>query len=536
MPKTKLLLLAACILGLVLRTIWIDRLPIGFTPDEAALGYNAYSLLRTGRDEWGTPFWQLPFTNLKSFGDYKLPLYSFLTVPTVKLFGLNEFSTRLPNAVFGNLSIISVFLLTRRLFDRSAAIAAATLMAVSPWSIQMSRLALEANLVTFFLPLAVYAWISRRWFSAIVLLALNFYSYHSARLLTLLMIPLLFALYRPQKIVILKSSILILILLLPGLYSLAGSGSVRGTDVAIISPTDSWSAVADRRFAARISGLPDGVARIFSNKLVYTVSVFTKNYLSYLSPQFLFTSGAGESTYGMIPGRGLLYYIELPLLLAFVILLFRSPGRQNILLLALVLITVLPAALAKGQGYSANRVAAMLPFLAVMAAAGLVYLFNRTLPFKQLLKLGVVIGYCLLVTFFVEDYIYHSPRVLARGMNHGLSETINRTLNLANDLRKNIYFSRSLSEPHIYLAFYSQLDPDFYQWEINQYQGFQSEGYKFLDQYPEISILNWHFGSVSGDKPGLHVGRPDDFPADFPEHFHIDYPDGSTAVKVIENP
>ena len=42
----------------------------------------------------------------------------------------------------------------------------------------------------------------------------------------------------------------------------------------------------------------------FPTKLIYTVSTTFKNYASYFSPQFLFTSGAGEATYGMIPGRG----------------------------------------------------------------------------------------------------------------------------------------------------------------------------------------------------------------------------------------
>ncbi|KKU78545.1 MAG: Glycosyl transferase family 39, partial [Candidatus Amesbacteria bacterium GW2011_GWA2_47_70] len=95
------LLILALIIGSLTRLLWISRYPAGFTADEAAFGYNAYSLLLTGRDEWGTPWWQLFFTNLRSFGDYKLPLYAFLAVPSVKIFGLTEFAVRLPNAIFG---------------------------------------------------------------------------------------------------------------------------------------------------------------------------------------------------------------------------------------------------------------------------------------------------------------------------------------------------------------------------------------------------------------------------------------------------
>ena len=110
------LLILALVIGSITRLLWLSRYPVGFTPDEAAFGYNAYSLLLTGRDEWGTSWWKLFFTNLRSFGDYKLPLYAFLAVPTVKIFGLTEFAVRLPNAIFSVLAIGAIYLLANKLF------------------------------------------------------------------------------------------------------------------------------------------------------------------------------------------------------------------------------------------------------------------------------------------------------------------------------------------------------------------------------------------------------------------------------------
>ena len=105
----------------------------------------------------------------------------------------------------------------------------------------------------------------------------------------------------------------------------------------LFNPTDNWGGVANRRFEARNRGLPDAISRLFSNKAVYTVSTTFKNYASYFSPQFLFTSGAGEATYGMIPGRGVLYYVEIPLLISFLILLTKRPGLPNSVSFILIL-------------------------------------------------------------------------------------------------------------------------------------------------------------------------------------------------------
>ncbi|PJC80059.1 hypothetical protein CO009_02840, partial [Candidatus Shapirobacteria bacterium CG_4_8_14_3_um_filter_35_11] len=63
---TKIKLILIILLAVALRFWNINSLP-SLNPDEAALGYNAYSLLLTGKDEHGQA-WPIHF---KSFGDYK---------------------------------------------------------------------------------------------------------------------------------------------------------------------------------------------------------------------------------------------------------------------------------------------------------------------------------------------------------------------------------------------------------------------------------------------------------------------------------
>ena len=96
-----------------LRFFSISSNPPSLTWDEASWGYNAYSIGIDGRDEFGK---LLPLTYLESFGDFKPPVYAYLSVLPVKAFGLNEFSTRFSSAFFGVLTIILTYFLTKRIF------------------------------------------------------------------------------------------------------------------------------------------------------------------------------------------------------------------------------------------------------------------------------------------------------------------------------------------------------------------------------------------------------------------------------------
>ena len=144
-------------LAAVLRLVWLDQAPPGLHQDEASNAWNAYCLLKTGTDEFGTRW---PIFCMRAIGDYRSTLYTYTMIPFQAVGGLNVWTARLPAAVGGILTVLLLYWVAARLFGPAAGLAAALLLAVNPTHIQLSRLGLEASqtpLLTL-IPLALLLW------------------------------------------------------------------------------------------------------------------------------------------------------------------------------------------------------------------------------------------------------------------------------------------------------------------------------------------------------------------------------------------
>ena len=153
----KNILLILFLVAALFRFWQLTKYPISLSMDEVAIGYNAYSILHTGKDEWGET---LPLA-FRSAGDYKAPVNIYLTVPFVAIFGLTEFATRLPSALLGSLSVIFLVLLLIKLkIVPQAAYLTGFWLCVLPWHIHFSRASFEAVTALFFLITGTYFFIS----------------------------------------------------------------------------------------------------------------------------------------------------------------------------------------------------------------------------------------------------------------------------------------------------------------------------------------------------------------------------------------
>lgn len=132
--------------GVLLRVLYLTGYPAGVNADEAYAGYEAYALLNNGTDSHGYSY---PVYFI-SWGNGMNVLYSYLSIPFQRILGTNIFSIRLPQAVFGCVTLIAFYWLLREIRDRKTALFGMFLLAITPWHIMMSRWGLESNLVPAF--------------------------------------------------------------------------------------------------------------------------------------------------------------------------------------------------------------------------------------------------------------------------------------------------------------------------------------------------------------------------------------------------
>lgn len=560
----RFLLAGILFLAFFLRVSLLEWFPVGFTADEASFGYDAYSILKTGRDQWGRG---LPLF-LESFGDFKTPLYSYLTVLSVSIFGLTKLATRLPNALLGTAAVYVTYLLVRELRILSEKdlkinnhfhlkklkleIVASLLLSISPWHIQLSRGAFESNLTTFFLPLGILIFLKGVkspkflvWASFIF--GINLFSYHSARMVTPLIFLFLTFIFRkellkiPRKFLFYGLSVFLVFVCLT-LYTFSQGAGRRAADVSIFR--GALEAQADARLKAIESGLNPAFARIVHNKYRVVTTRFVNSYKQYFSLKFLFKDGVGEATYGMAPGIGVLYWFELVLLLGFVILIFKRREDRTIqILLFWILVGPIPAGLTTGVGYAGNRAAVMMPGIQIAVAFGII-------PFCQYLKkyfspkvrlffgIGLISVALSFVLSFTKEYFIDSQTQLSKGVLYGNLEAAYWLAENAND-KARVIVSRKLSEPHIFVAFAKKWNPEQYQKETSDWRRYQYEHLIFLDQLNRYYLGKFVFKSMENEdflsaKNTLLVGRPEEFPDEMKVIKTFYYPDGEVSVVITE--
>lgn len=465
--KIKILLFLTFLMALFLRIWQVGQNPT-FISDEASIGYNAFSILKTGKDEWGK---FLPLT-FKSFGEHKLPLYIYLTAPSVFAFGLNEFAVRLPSILFGSLTVITVYFMVRRLvgLDRVwLSLLSSFLLAISPWHIQLSRMALEANLSLFIVVLAIVFFLKglkekRFFYPSFVLFTLSFYTYNACRVFVPLLVIGLVLVFRKKLKKGFAGLILplgfALILLLPIILTgFRGTGE-RVAKVGIFADPGIIMRINEQRVSCQKTLLRPYCHLVYNRPVVYT-QVFLKNYLSHFSLKFLFFKGPELDQYS-VPGRGELYLFELPFLILGVFYLLRFRRTLSILFLWLFL-----APLANSFTGEAHPVRAifLLPAFQIFTAAGVVWTlsFLGKTRWAKIFFIGI---FLMVVTVslrgFLVDYFVFYPSRHTSTWQAGYKQLYPKLTHFERDYEK-IFVSKFYGEPHIFYLFYQRFDPQKYQ-------------------------------------------------------------------------
>ena len=237
---TYLVLLVIVLLSFALRFYKVTQDPPALNWDETSIAYNAYSILKTGKDEWNQPF---P-VHFKSYGEYKLPVQIYLSIPGIYFFGPNELGVRITPIVYGSLTVLIMFFLGRALFESEVAgLVAAFLLGISPWHIHLTRASFESSLATLWVTLGVWFLVKgfkkEKWFViSMIPFALSVFTYNSARIFTPIFLISVLLIYRKRLIefkkIILISLIVFTVLLIPlAPFLFSGERSARYKLVSI---------------------------------------------------------------------------------------------------------------------------------------------------------------------------------------------------------------------------------------------------------------------------------------------------------------
>lgn len=463
--------------------LWnLGSVPPSVSIDEASIGYNAYSVLKAGGDEYG----ELPILSHRAYDDWRRATYLYLTSPFIALFGLNAVSIRLPAAILSIITVWATYNIVLSLFSKNSAfspkiaLTTAFLLAISPWHIYISRLGHESNTYLSFFVIGVLFFLQgeknkskSRLLLSVLFFAMSLVSYYAGQVFIPLFVVSLFFIFRKSLLSIFgfsKKTFVILfiffILLIPifrGVFSQDALIRFQGT--SIFRPEAHWQR-QELQKELRIKAIEnkDIIARILNSKYLFPFQVFKEGYTSHFRPEWLISNSLAEPF--KIPRMGLLYAWEIPLIIIGIIFLFFNSmidSREKKLIFSWFFLSPLPAAIAT-QAPHAMRSYSFLPIWQIFAAVGLVYLFHK------LKKLNIVIlfafVFCALINLsaLYKNYFIVFPWEQSASFHYALSKTIPYVLSQQNKYRKVVFSNtENLYQSYMLFLYYSRYDPLLYQ-------------------------------------------------------------------------
>lgn len=526
-------LLLVVILAAVLRFVNLSFNPPALNWDEISHGYNAYSVLKTGHDEQGK---KLPVI-FQAYGDYKLPVYIYLTAFSELLLGLTPIAVRLPSALAGITTVIFTYLLVKKLFGKEKlALLSAFLVAIEPWSLFLSRGAFEANLALALIIAGVYFFTTGNKPVSFVLLGLSLWTYNSARVFVPLLLISLIIIYKINVKKTVIPVLLFFVFFLPMIYQLFQvAGVARYGKVAILDE-GGINKILDIR--SKIN-LPIFLPRLISNKVTYFGAVFVKNYLSHFSPSFLFFKGGSNYQFN-IPNRGLIYLINLPFFILGLIYLIKNRKEKSCqLILGWLLFSPIASSLTR-EAPQTLRSIVMLPTPMIITALGF-----SLIKEKKWISIGYVFILSLFLGNYLNVYFKNYKTNYSWSWQYGYKE-------VADYIKENygkydkIIITKKYGEPHEFLLFYLGYDPEKYRNDSNLIRFYQS-GWYWVDRFDKFYFVNdWQIKDLKLESGGtvdcspfivhcLLISSPDNSPNGWLNIYRINFLDGKPAFEIYAN-
>jgi 4-amino-4-deoxy-L-arabinose transferase-like glycosyltransferase len=527
--------------GAFLRLFWLAKYPSGFFRDEAALGYNAYSIWLTGKDEFGVLF-PLVF---RSFEVFFLPAYVYLSAPIVGILGLSEFSTRLLSSLSGIGSLITTYFIAKEIWNKKVAIISTFLLAISPWHIFYSRGAFEGNLALFFFSAGFLFWIrflkdekEKDFFVSLFSFVLSMYSYQAERMVVplfgLLAISFSFRRIWKLKKKLIKPAIISFLLFIPLLsLSLKPGGYHRAFGVSIFSQ--------EQHPPGWVSTKDEGL--LINNRIFLRGKQVLALYTSYFSPRNLFIKGDANRQRST-ENFSVFYTWLFPFMAFGMWQVVKRRLIQEKLFLSWVFLSPLPASFTGDPFHTYRSLLFYLP-LTIFAGLG-VYKVFRILKksYKKLFLILVALASFGSLFSFGFDFFVITPATRARDWDYGYRQIVEFISKLPEGTK--VVVDDPWTQGYIHFLFFGKKEPFLYQKQVANLGNPKNYYYTSPKRIRPDKIGNLWFRKIiwpkeRGDKGTVFVMTAKDLPkSEFATDPHIKllkeikYPDGQVAYRIVK--
>ena len=483
--KNKILLTFIIMFSFIIRFCNFTNLPPSLFADEVDAGYQAVNFNRYGTDYYGN---KLPI-HFQSFSDWRTSAYIYSIALCQKLGFNQDISVRLPSVIFGTLSVLLIFLITKSKI-------AAFLMTISPWAIHYSRTGFEVSGMIMCLLAGIYFFQKfidqpkyQNIYLSIFFFCLSPYFYSTAKFILPLILLILIIIWFKNILKINKAPffyglIFCTLLLLPlSIDTLRGRSGFRFSYIGIFTEPHREQIVDTLRYEDVLLTHPNEIgvktpliSYFLHNKYQLVINRFINNYLSSFSTEFLLLKGDDNIRHGF-GGHGLLYILDIIFVFIGLYYYFKNPTKIGTLFFVLLIIAPIPFSLTRDSSSAhATRLILMLPSLIYFTC------------------IGISKKYFLLILYFISFlnfwhyYSVHYPQASASVWHSGMKETI---LSINHTSGKNIYFSDSF-EP--FLPFFLYYYPYYSNTPLNQkLSHFQNDYFdgQLLDNQYYFGHINW---------------------------------------------
>lgn len=491
-----IILILIVVLGLLLRVYKLDSVPPGLTWDEAALGYNAYSISQTLKDEYGN---FLPLT-LKSFGDYKPALYTYLIIPFMLVLGLNEIAVRLPSVFAGIGLIILSFLIVKHIFKNIwLSLLSAFFMAISPIGILFSRAAWESNVAVFLNVLGLYLFLKalknpRLYIFTAISFSLSLITYQASKIFVPILLFGFFIFFKKQiqyskqffSGLLIISLSLLLVFISTFLFGQSDRLAAQNFFAYTRLEEKIQTIVSEDSFPQQSYYFQTLHGEWWS----YISGIFER-YLTYFSPDILFVEGDYSPRHN-VPDLGIISFYGLLLIPFGFYLLWRKEEPNRRIVFYWLFMSVVPAVLSRDLISMVRSLNLVFPVI-LLEAFGFYFLVSKVsslLRIKKLLMAGIFLGIIFFnLILFLDAYFIHLPKEFSQDWMYGYKQVLSQPLNFSK--YSNVVFTNEYGQPYIYYLFYKKYPPkDFQKQAFLEQETVDVGTVKRIDNI-EFRKINW---------------------------------------------